>query len=205
MAAPESTPGLTVVSDGTSRDESTTRRPEKPAPRRADRKKEDRGGAPWWLLIVVAVVGLVLFVTQFQRAERLDARVASLTEELAASDQRLEIANLQLAAHQTHLQQVRAGVAALSDQVDGLRALADRDPLAPSGSEKAASEDATATDSETVSPDRQAVEAPASSAVGQPESDVWPAAPILTPDVTAADRRAIIDGAVGTSFAGPMD
>jgi len=204
MAAPESTPDLSVVSDRASQAESAKRRPSAPAPRPAESEKARRRGAPWWLLIVVAVVGLILFLTQFQRAQRLDGRVASLIEELAVTDQRLEVANGQLAAHQTHLQRVRAGVAALSDQVNGLQALADRDPLAPTVGSEVASSGATAAES-TAPAAEQATEEPAAPAADQREGEIWRTAPVLTPDVSAADRRAIIDGAVGTSFSGPMD
>jgi uncharacterized coiled-coil protein SlyX len=203
MAAPDSPPGLSVVSDGPSSARATPKRPE-PIARKAEPKRAERKGAPWWLVVVVAAVGLILFVTQFQRAERLDARVASLSEELAATDQRLEIANLHLTAHQSHLEKVRASVSALSDQVVGLQALTDRDPLAPvvhDASGAAAS--AAGTDSATGS-DAEAAAAPTGSesdTITEADGYYWRAdSAAVQPAMSDADRRAIVDGAIGTSF-----
>lgn len=205
MAAPDSPPGLSVVSDAPSSAKTTPKRPE-PTARKAEPKRAERKGAPWWLVAVVAVIGLILFITQFQRAERLDSRVASLSDELAATDQQLEIANLHLTAHQAHLQKVRASVAALSDQVVGLQALTDRDPLAPVVREPSGEEASTSTSDTSADPEAQTIETPSGAASGTlTDSDgyYWRADSAAPQSILSdADRRAIVDGAVGTSFSG---
>jgi len=211
MSAPEASPDLSVVSD----EPSPRSRPEAaPVPRSSEPTPAKRSGAPWWLVVVVAVVGVLLFLNQWQRAEGLDARVRSLTEELTAADQQLEIANQHVAAHQAHLQRVRAGVAALSDQVAGLQALADRDPLAPAPAANAEEGRAPAADSGQSSAgpapagrERAGDQGALTDAQGyywRAEGVAAPAQPTSPPPPAAdAERRAIIEGATGTSFATP--
>jgi len=227
MSAPESTPELSVVPDEPAIEARKPARPQ-PAPEVAPSTpgRATRRGAPWWLLVVLAVVGLGFFLNQYLRAERLDARVGALTDELAAADQRLEVANQTIAAHQRHLERVRSGVAALSDQVADLRVLADRDPLAPvppvaSPAESSALSAPSAPAAETGVPtatedaatgiesDGPATSAPLTDAEGyywrvegsppvsaEAGRDEAPAAV----DLDASERRAIIEGATSTRF-----
>ena len=113
MAAPDSTPDLAVVSeesDASSSAGSGPLRPAASAPVRPDASQappSPRKGASWWLVAAVAGLGAVLFLHQLQRAERLDARVLSLTGELAETSGQLAITARQLTAHQAHLDEVR--------------------------------------------------------------------------------------------------
>ena len=136
MAAPEPPPDHSIVDEaqspesaqpttaGSSEGQSS---PGSSAP--AETATPPRRGAPWWLVGVVAIVGLLLFGQQYQRAVGLDARITSLTEELLVADQRLQIAQSQISAHQTHLERVRRGVAELTLSLAGLQSLANQDPL----------------------------------------------------------------------------
>ncbi|HEM46866.1 MAG TPA: hypothetical protein ENO23_07460 [Alphaproteobacteria bacterium] len=231
MSAPGSSPDLSVVSESSDSRASSSGTPARPtaAPEPSRPAEAERHGAPWWLLIVVAVVGVLFFLHQYQRAEGLDARVASLTEELLAADQQLEEANRQIASHQSHLQRVRAGIAALSDQVVGLQALADRDPLAPLTAPDTAAEvapeaaldrapaaaaaaDAGASAAEPAPPEPSraegAVAGGETSGGAAPLTDAegyyWRAegAGTTSPsEPEAAERQFLIESATGTSFA----
>jgi hypothetical protein len=229
MSAPGSSPDLSVVSESSDSRASSRGTPARPtaAPEPSGPAEAQRRGAPWWLVIVVAVVGVLFFLHQYQRAEGLDARVASLTEELLAADQQLEEANRQIASHQTHLQRVRAGIAALSDQVVGLQALADRDPLAPLAPSEATPEvapdrapaeadaaDARVSAAEPAAPEPSRAEASAAAAGGEtsgaaaPLTDAegyyWRAEGAGTASPSgpeAAERQSLIESATGTSFA----
>ena len=122
MAAPQSTPDLSVVSPQAER-----------AAGGGETAPAESGGAPakrrrsvpLWLLLVTLALGVAISLDQYQRAEQLDARVVSLAAEL-------QTAGDQLAAYQSHLDTVRAGVGDLSAQMASLKSLVDRDPLAPS-------------------------------------------------------------------------
>lgn len=228
MAAPESSPELSVVDDhaepsqvdetpaagsATQPDDATTETrpvasPSVTAPEPAQPQEAKRRGVPWWVVVVVAVLGLILFLNQYQRAEGLDARVTSLTDELLVADQSLRVAEGHVAAHQAHLDQVRSGVASLSDQVAGLQALADRDPLSPVP---------VVTKEPAVVPppaENSAVEttpAPSTPAEGsltdaegyywRADGDSAAAQAEPAPAATDAERRSIIFDAVGTPFA----
>ncbi len=195
MAAPESSPDLSVVQPSAQPSVQPSAQPsaEAPAeetaveptpphtgPSAAKPQSSERRGAPWWLVVVVAVVGVILFLNQYQRAEVLDARVTSLTDELLATDQQLQLAHDHIAAHQTHLDQVRSGVAELSASVAGLQALADRDPLAP--------------------PAGPTVE-PSAASSAEPTPPVDSAPPARSTAVSPELERSIIHDAVGTPFA----
>lgn len=231
MSAPGSSPDLSVVSESSDSRASSSGTPARPtaAPEPSGPAEAERHGAPWWLLIVVAVVGVVFFLHQYQRAEGLDARVASLTDELLAADQQLEEANRQIASHQTHLQRVRAGIAALSEQVVGLQALADRDPLAPLAAPEAPPEfapeaardqapaEAGAADAEASAAEpapREQSRAEESAAGGETSGGAAPltdaegyywraegAGPASRSGPEAAERQSLIESATGTSFA----
>ena len=122
MAAPQSTPDLSVVSPQAER-----------AAGGGETAPAESGGAPakrrrsvpLWLLLVTLALGVAISLDQYQRAEQLDARVVSLAAEL-------QTAGDQLAAYQSHLDTVRTGVGDLSAQMASLKSLVDRDPLAPS-------------------------------------------------------------------------
>jgi hypothetical protein len=227
MSAPGSSPDLSVVSESSDSRASSSGTPARPtaAPEPSGPAKAERRGAPWWLVIVVAVIGVLFFLHQYQRAEGLDARVTSLTEELLAADQQLEEANRQIVSHQTHLQRVRAGIAALSDQVVGLQALADRDPLAPLTAPEAAPDaasDQVPAEAGTAAPEASTAE-PAPPAQARAEESVaggetpggaapltdaegyyWRAEGASTAKPSgpeAAERQALIESATGTSFA----
>ena len=195
MAAPESSPDLSVVQPSAQPSVQPSAQPsaEAPAeetaveptpphtgPSAAKPQSSERRGAPWWLVVVVAVVGVILFLNQYQRAEVLDARVTSLTDELLATDQQLQLAHDHIAAHQTHLDQVRSGVAELSASVAGVQALADRDPLAP--------------------PAGPTVE-PSAASSAEPTPPVDSAPPARSTAVSPELERSIIHDAVGTPFA----
>jgi hypothetical protein len=172
MSAPESSHELSVVSDSEDASSGAAEPSPKaappsptPEPKPAGDERARRRGAPWWLVVVVAVIGVLLFLNQYQRAEGLDARVNALTEELLVADEQLEVANAHIAAHQTHLDRVRVGVADLSDQVAGLQALANRDPLAPAPVDKVPAEAAgSASAAPAPSDARAAREEPAAAA-----------------------------------------
>lgn len=222
MAAPESTPDLSVVepeqtpSAGTPASEAPAASSPAPAaaqqPAQSDSSK--RRGVPWWVVVVVAVIGLILFLNQYQRAEGLDARVTSLTEELLVADQRLEVAQGQIASHQSHLDRVRAGISALSESVAGLQVLAERDPLAPPVAEPVAVERVVSEEPVAVAEEAGAsIEAPAESvpvegSLTDADGYYWRAndastvepAPVPPAPVDEAERRSIIHETVGTPF-----
>jgi hypothetical protein len=150
MAAPNSSPELSVVTDPEqpepARDSKQAAEAEpEPDPEPAERRempserpasvpptaaaspqRRSRGahGAPWWLVGAVAITGLALFFGQYLRAERLDARVQALRTEL-------EEAGMQLAAYQSHLDHIRLGVDDLAALLGSLQELVESDPLAP--------------------------------------------------------------------------
>ncbi len=201
MAAPDSPPGLSVVSDGAASAKSNPKRNE-PIARTTAPKQAGRSGAPWWLVAVVAVVGMILFITQLQRANRLDSRVTSLTDELASTGQQLEIANLHLVAHQSHLQRVRENVAALSDQVSGLQALADRDPLAPSEIPEVSASQTSESNSDAIQSDADGFDEQTDPAPALTDADgyYWRADSAAPAPVSDADQRAILDGEQATTL-----
>ncbi len=86
-----------------------------------------KGVSIWALLAVVLVIALIgagFYLNEYQRAEMLQSQVTMLEGELAVAGEQLE-------AYQSHLGEVRAGVADLKSQVGALDVLVNRDPLAP--------------------------------------------------------------------------
>jgi hypothetical protein len=124
MAAPQSNPDLSVVS--TEENAGAAETAPAPSPERSSGESvtpRRRKSVPIWVLLAVAVVGLLAFFNQYQRAEGLDARVNSLVGELEVAGERLE-------AYRAHLSTVRLSVGDLSERVGSLKSLVDRDPLA---------------------------------------------------------------------------
>ncbi len=123
MAAPKPSPDLSVVSP----DAHSVEREERGAARESDERPQaptrQRRSVLIWLLAAVIAVGTLLFVKQYQRAERLAAQVLAQEAELEAASQ-------QLAAYQSHLDSVRTSVGDLSDRIGVLQTLVSRDPLA---------------------------------------------------------------------------
>ena len=216
MAAPDTPTNLSVV-DETQTPETAPSTPSpdqpvsgeshsaaSPAGASNDTESPPRRGAPWWLVGVVAVVGVLLFGQQYQRAAGFEARVTSLTEELLVADQRLQIAQGQISAHQTHLDRVRLGVAELTLSVAGLQTLANEDPLSPpasvaktEGSSPLASESGE-TVSEPLGSDNTSHSL---------TTDAVPSEPLQkstessgTGGVPAGDSRSIVHEIIGTPF-----
>lgn len=205
MAAPNSSPDLSVVSEqeaeSSASPASAAQAPPpaaaQPAPARTEEKR--RRGVPWWVVAVVAVAGLVLFVTQYQRAQRLDARVQGLQAELA-------VAGEQLAAYQSHLTTVRGSVGELSDRVAGLKTLVDMDPLNPPPAPVV-----EAAETAESAPAEEAVVAPETESSAAQSTEVSPepflAEPVLVDEGAPAtlgpvvgDSREILDGALSMPF-----
>ena len=181
MAAPDTSADLSVVEESTSSD----------SPPVADLSESNpsapqiRRGVPWWVLAVVVLAGVFLFLQQYQRAQDLGARVNALTEELLVADQRLQIAQGHIAAHQAHLDQVRVGIADLSATMMGLRTLANQDPLAPPVSSSDRSE-ALASDSAS---DSASVPESATTALTAPSAEAS--------EALDADSRSIVHETMG--------
>ncbi|MCH2186591.1 hypothetical protein MK280_12040 [Myxococcota bacterium] len=222
MAAPETPTDLSIVDEtqpaespqskaaGSAQEQtnSTNSRPgSRPDGASTETASPSRRGAPWWLVAVVAVVGLLLFGQQYQRAVGLDARITSLTEELLVADQRLQIAQSQIFAHQSHLERVRRGVAELTSSLAGLQALANQDPLAqppvaeaegnavssiaPESSQ--GSEGPSGPSAEASGSSASAEEVGSSSARSPQPNDGMPGSPV-------EDSRSIVHEIVGTPF-----
>ena len=79
---------------------------------------------PLWLLVAVVVVAVLVSILQVWRARDLAVQVASLEAEVAVAGEKLR-------AYQSHLDSVRSGVDELAAQLEALRVLVGRDPLAP--------------------------------------------------------------------------
>jgi uncharacterized coiled-coil protein SlyX len=90
-----------------------------PAPRAGIRR--------WFVPLALAalLIAVMAWAQEAHRAAALEARVATLTRAL-------ETVRTEVAARRAHLAELRAGVDRLVDQVGSLKALADRDPTAPS-------------------------------------------------------------------------
>ncbi len=140
MAAPQSSPDLSVVEPERAEPESSQsvdeklsaapveEAPEPPAAAPIEPARSARRGVPVWVLLVALVVGAALYASQYQQVQALDAQVISLQSELAQ-------AGAQLEAYQSHLGTVRSGVADLKQQIGSLDTLVNLDPLAVSVSE----------------------------------------------------------------------
>ena len=167
MAAPDTSADLSVVEESTSSDSPPVSDISESNPR----SPQIRRGVPWWVLAVVVLAGVFLFLQQYQRAQDLGARVNALTEELLVADQRLQIAQGHIAAHQAHLDQVRLGIAELSATMMGLRTLANQDPLAPPVSSSDGSEASVADSASVPASATTALTAPSAEASQAPDSD----------------------------------
>ena len=204
MAAPETPTDLSIVDEtqtpestqptnaGLSQEQSTSGR----AP--TETANPPRRGAPWWLVGVVAILGLLLFGQQYQRAVGLEARITSLTEELLVADQRLQIAQSHISAHQTHLESVRRGVAELTLSLAGLQSLANQDPLmqpaAASADVNQASPPAAEPSAGSAERSGSAEEPASEAAQSLQQGDGTPASPGVE------DSRSIVHEIVGTPF-----
>ncbi|MCS5636629.1 MAG: DUF4407 domain-containing protein [Myxococcota bacterium] len=112
---PSSNPGLSIVTDDDLAPSEPLGTPEiegRGTPGRGERRRL----LVLVLALVVLLVGL-LAAQQYRRAESLAARVESL--------------DAQLAGYQSHLREVRGGVADVGARMEALRALVERDPTAP--------------------------------------------------------------------------
>jgi len=77
-----------------------------------------------WLALVLLAVALVLALVQWQRADRLAIRVGELEGALARSQ-------AEVAARRAQLDAIRSSVADVRERVEGLAALAGREPNVP--------------------------------------------------------------------------
>jgi hypothetical protein len=94
------------------------------APESAPTDRGIRGRSlPAWLFAVALIVFSLAIGWQAQLAGELEAEVAGL-------EAQLEHTSALLDAHRTHLSEVRGGVHELSERLQGLRSLVDRDPTA---------------------------------------------------------------------------
>lgn len=84
-------------------------------------KRQDRAGLPLWLFVVALMLFFLVIGWQAQIESRLEAEVAGLEVELEQSQ-------ILLDAHRTHLTQIRGDVHDLSERIQGLRGLVDRNP-----------------------------------------------------------------------------
>ena len=124
-SAPEEdqTVGLKLVNkaseSGTSSDSSD---PQSPTPDggSADPRR-DRRRLPVWLFVLALILFSLVIGWQAQLASELESQVAGL-------EVQLERTNVLLDSHRTHLSEVRGGVHELSERLQSLRALVDRDP-----------------------------------------------------------------------------
>ena len=94
-----------------------------------DRQRDEYGVR--WLLIVLLAMAMLALVIQTWRSRDLHAQVETLSTELSA-------ARAEIAAHQTHLGEVREQMGAvqgvlaeLEAATAGLKAVVDRDPATP--------------------------------------------------------------------------
>jgi len=83
----------------------------------------NRRSLPVWLFVAVLIVFALVIGRQAQLASELEAEVAGL-------EVQLEHTNALLDPRRTHLSDVREGVHELSERLQSLRGLVDRDPTA---------------------------------------------------------------------------
>jgi hypothetical protein len=112
----------------------------------ADADAPSRRGVPIWLFVLLALAFVLVVLWQVQVARELEAEVARVEAELARSTVLLD-------AHRSRLSEVRSGIHALSDQLDGLRSLADRPIDAAADASAAAPSDGNPRDLEAVDPE----------------------------------------------------
>ncbi len=101
-----------------------SRPPQAATPRPEESEAGGRRGVPIWVLILLALVFAGVVSWQLQQKGQLERRIAGLEQELGAT-------RAQLGAHRSRLVEIRGGVQALADQVQGLKTLVDADPSEP--------------------------------------------------------------------------
>lgn len=89
----------------------------------AETDSTGRRSLPVWLFVVALIVFALVIGWQVQLASELEAKVAGL-------ETQLEHTNALLDARRAHLTEVRGGVHELSERLQGLSRLVDRDPTA---------------------------------------------------------------------------
>lgn len=110
---------VTAASESDSDSESET---PSPMPEQAPtHPRRERRSLPVWLFVVALILFALVIGRQAQVAGELEAEVAGLEE-------RLERTHALLDAHRSHLSEIRGGVQELSERLEGLRSLVDRDP-----------------------------------------------------------------------------
>ena len=84
-----------------------------PNPEGAGPPAQVRSGRAWapWVLLALLLLALVGLGVEARQADQLEARIAGLEGELRAAE-------LDLVAHQSHLESVRASVAQLTELVN---------------------------------------------------------------------------------------
>jgi hypothetical protein len=116
--------GLKLVNkaseSGTSSDSSDPQSSTPPDGGSADPRR-DRRRLPVWLFVLALILFSLVIGWQAQLASELESQVAGL-------EVQLERTNVLLDSHRTHLSDVRGGVRELSERLQSLRALVDRDP-----------------------------------------------------------------------------
>jgi uncharacterized coiled-coil protein SlyX len=83
--------------------------------------RSDPRRLPVWLFVLALILFSLVIGWQAQLASELESQVAGL-------EVQLEQTNALLDSHRTHLSEVRGGVHELSERLQSLRALVDRDP-----------------------------------------------------------------------------
>ena len=83
--------------------------------------RSGRRRLPVWLFVLALILFSLVLSWQAQLASELESQVAGL-------EVQLERTNALLDSHRTHLSEVRGGVHELSERLQSLRALVDRDP-----------------------------------------------------------------------------
>ena len=83
--------------------------------------RSERRSLPVWLFVLVLIAFALLIGWQAQLASELESQVAGL-------EVQLERTNVLLDSHRAHLSEVRGAVHELSERLQSLRALVDRDP-----------------------------------------------------------------------------
>ena len=84
-------------------------------------RRSKRRSLPVWLFVVALIIFALVIGRQAQLASELEAEVAGL-------EVQLEHTNALLDARRAHLSELREGVHELSERLQGLRGLVDRDP-----------------------------------------------------------------------------
>jgi hypothetical protein len=118
----DQTTGLKLVDDSADSEASSETSRSNSETGSSDRRSKRRS-LPVWLFVVALIVFALVIGRQAQLASELEGEVAGL-------EVQLEHTNALLDARRTHLSEVREGVHELSERLQGLRGLVDRDPTA---------------------------------------------------------------------------